>query len=426
MMDSQELIAIVERVKTRRNTFTQKKLAEPHYAGKGDCMTKGRVWPAEWREYRDHISGARMRQLTNYKGHSHHLYFTNPGWYDGARRLLFGSDRENRGNLFGIELQTGLITQLTDLESAAAGRDDSFLGTSLNPVRPEAYFWHGRKIVALDLESLEIRSLWEMPEGFRTSMLNATADGKYVCAGFFQDLSDRLRIDYGHGYVGFPETCEAHPLSRIVRVSVDGGPADVVWEEKNWIGHVNTSPTQAHLLTFCHEGPWQMVDHRIWVLDLGTGRAWKVRPREVEGERIGHEYWHADGVHLGYHGSKPDGARFFGKIRFDNTERVEVSFPHETGHIHSNDFSMVVGDGGMNGNVVRIWKWNGTGFDGPKVLCEHRSSFHVQKVHVHPRFSPDGSYVVYTSDSNGYGNVFQAWVPEFETLSDLAGVEEKK
>ncbi|MBM3889895.1 MAG: oligogalacturonide lyase, partial [Verrucomicrobia bacterium] len=57
---------------------------------------------AEWSTYKDAQSGVEVVQLTNYKGHSHHFYFTNPGWYDGGRKLLFSSDRDNRTNLHGI------------------------------------------------------------------------------------------------------------------------------------------------------------------------------------------------------------------------------------------------------------------------------------------------------------------------------------
>lgn len=396
------------------------------------------MWPVEWRDYEDPLSGVTVRQLTDYKGHSHHLYFTNPGWWDGGRRLLFGSDRENRTNLFSIDLQSGEITQLTDL-----ARDAGFLATCVNPTRDEAYFWCDRDVVALDLKSLEMRTLWALPDGFRPSMLNCTADGKYVCAGIFEDLSDRFRIDYGRGYVGFRETWEAHPLSRIIGIAADGSGAETVWEEETWIGHVNASPTQPHLLTFCHEGPWDKVGNRIWGLDLSTREAWQIRPRERD-ESVGHEYWLADGLHVGYHGRWPDGGpstssvrlsspskpgrpsarsgRLFGRIRYDNSDRTEVSFPHETGHMHSNDFSLIVGDASP---VVRIWRRNdeaggeGVNFDGPRVLCEHRSSFHIQKVHVHPRFSPDGSYVVFTSDRSGYGNVYLVEVPEFGSLPEL-------
>ncbi len=375
-------------------------------------MTAGEKWPAETSEYEDPTSGVTVRQLTDHKGHSHHLYFTNPGWHDGARRMLFGSDRMNRSNLFSVELESGEITQLTDLEKGAG-----FLAACVNPTREEAYFWYDRQAVALDLKTFEMRPLWDLPDGFRSSMMNCTADGRHVCAGIVEDVSDRVKTPLKFIYAGFAETHAARPLSRVMKIDAEAGGGEVVWEEKSWIGHVNTSPTQAHLLTFCHEGPWHKVDNRIWGLDLNTGEAWRIRPRDAD-ESIGHEYWHADGIHVGYHGQWPDGRKCFGRIKWDNTERFEVDFPHQTGHIHSNGFDLIVGDGYQD-VYVRVWKWNGKSFDGPRVLCEHRSSFHVQVVHVHPRFSPDGSYVVYTSDVTGYGNVYQVRVPEFESLPPL-------
>ena len=98
-------------------------------------MGKGERFPAEWRSFTDDQTGVAVRQLTSYKGHSHHLYFTNPGWYDGGRKLVFGSDRGNRTNLFGLDLASGAITQLTDLDQPPPPAETSFLFASVNPRR---------------------------------------------------------------------------------------------------------------------------------------------------------------------------------------------------------------------------------------------------------------------------------------------------
>lgn len=235
-------------------------------------MSKGAIYPAAWRTFEDRYTGVRITQLTAHKAHSHHLYFTNPGWYDHGRRLLFGSERGNRVNLYSLDLMSGEITQLTDLDQPPPLAETSFLFASVNPVRPEVYFWHGRDLVALDLHTLDERRIYRAPERFLTNITNVTADGRYVCTGLYEDLSDRFAIDLLHGYVGFVEYWEARPRSQIVRINVDNGDADIVFEEQYWIGHVNTSPTLPDILTYCHEGPWQKVDNRIWGLDLTTGK----------------------------------------------------------------------------------------------------------------------------------------------------------
>lgn len=362
--------------------------------------------------YDDPTTGVAVTQWTDYKGHSHHFYFTNPGWYDEGRKLLISSDRNNRTNLYGLDLESGAIEQLTDLEPVALPRELEFIRASKNPVRDEAYFFHDLKLMALDLKTRELRTLHEMEPGWVVSMTNGSADGRYVYFGISEDLSDRIRTDLLRGYVGFEETFRAKPLSRIVRVPSEGGAAETVFEEQYWIGHVNTSPTQPELLTYCHEGPGHLIDNRIWGLNAVTGESWKIRPM-VEGELIGHEYWHRDGIHLGYHGHNARREWVLGFLRYDNTEWDEYEFQEKTGHIHSHDQALIVGDGG---GVIRLWRREGEGYSAARILCRHDSSSHIQHVHPHPRISPDGQYVVFTSDRTGYGNVYTAPLVEFESL----------
>ncbi len=374
-------------------------------------MPAGDSFQSESRTFADPRTGVQIRQLTNYRAHSHHLYFTNLGWYDGGNKLLFGSDRCNRTNLFSLHLDSGEITQLTDLKPAQA----DFLFASLNPCRDEVYFWHERSLVALDLQMLQTRFLYRVPDGYAVNMTNVTADGRYVCTGIYEDLSTRFAVDLLHGYVGFEDYWAAKPHSQIIRIPTDNGSAEVVFEEDYWIGHVNTSPKQPHIITFCHEGPWHKVDHRIWGFDLNDGRAWKIRPTDA-GDQAGHEYWLTDGEHIGYHGRYANGESFYGSIRYDNTAQTESAFSGESMHFHSNDLNFIVGDGGRDNPHLLLWRFQNGRFEGPRRVLTHRGTFQVQQLHVHPRFSPDGRHILFTSDMTGYGQVYLAETPDFESL----------
>lgn len=379
----------------------------------------GARWESELSVYQDPKSGATVHQLTGYMGHSSHFYFTYPCWYDNGKKIVFYSDRENRTNLFGVDLESGEITQLTDFDPAGG----SVGGLSKNPVREEVYFYRAGVLTALDLATLEQRPLYTRPVGTMGGSSNATADGKTICVGHYKDLSDRLMIDLGHGYVGFREIWEAHPPSTIYKIPVDGGEPQVVYQEDYWLGHFNCSSKHPNIMTFCHEGPWTLVENRIWGLDLDTGKAWQIRPN-APGEAIGHEYWMPDGEHIGYHGTTPQGP-VYGAIRYDNTDQVEAPFEGHCWHFHSYKLELVIGDGDAKDPYLLLWRFHEGTFEGPKVLVWHRGSFHTQRVHLHPCFNSVGTQVIYTADPQGYGQVFAVDVPAWEALPDLTDVKAK-
>ena len=218
-------------------------------------------------------------------------------------------------------------------------------------------------------------------------------------------------IEYPYSY--FPALYPARPLTQIIRIDIKTGDMNVIHEDRRFMTHVNLSPTQPHLMTFCHEGPWDKVEQRIWGLNIQTGAVWKIRPQDNDDFAIGHEYWFTDGEHIGYHGRRRDGTgdHVFGYLKWDNTDHHEVRFPFHSFHFASNDHQVIVGDGtrvfqGANQPFIQLFKWNGKDYSGPKIVAIHRSTFNGQHAHCHPRFTPDGKNILYTSDLTGYSNMF--------------------
>ncbi len=388
-------------------------------------MGKGRVYHDPQFRYEDPYSGREVIRLTDYLGHSNHFYFTDPCWFNEDRSFLFMSDREGQSNLFRYDLDDGKITQVTDLEGP--GRPRGCIST----VNNANYFWWQNQVIELDLETLDERVIWEGPEGMKPdNRANPTADGKYICTRLMEDLPEK-KATISFSYSRFREQFFAKPLSRIMRIEIATGEAEIIHEDRCNIGHINTSPTLPNVLTFCHEGPWHLVEQRIWGLNVDTGEAWKIRPQD-DGKNlaIGHEYWFADGKHIGYHGRPREGTgdHVFGHITWDNQEQVEVRFPFHSGHFHSRDERIIVGDGtpaqagnrsGDSQPFIQLFKWDGAQYVGPRILSYHRSTFNDQHAHPHPRFTPDGQYVLYSSDLTNYSNMYLVEVGHFEDLPVL-------
>lgn len=405
----------------------------------------GRRWRPESTVYTDATTGADIVRLTNSRAHDHHLYFTRSGWSDGndGIHVLFASDRTGSPNLFAYDFNRGIITQLTDLPPldetrGLRGYRFPFQFTSWNDSRREAYFWQGHALLALDLETLSLRTLYEKPRDYLANMTHYTADGEMICTIVFEDVRSKLPTGIGWTPMqrkgpGYESVYNRKPHSKLLEIPVSGSSADgprVLYEEDRWLAHVNASPMRPELLTFCQYGPWLEIDHRAWGLDRNTGEKWKIRQAAPDGTPSPptmHEYWLADGETLGYYGRDGDSNPVYGTIRYDNTEQVEILVHGTNGsvlpHFHSHTQRRIVSDG--TGDVPYLLLWEGertADLDGPRALAAHDSSAHVQATHVHPRLSPDGSRVLYTSDRSGYANVYIADVPDFKALPEVDDV----
>jgi len=391
-------------------------------------MSKGRVFDDPQFRYIDAYSGREVIQLTNYLGHSNHFYFTDPFWFNDNKSFFFMSDRENKSNLFRYDLDDGKITQLTDFQSVGHSRG------CWSETNQRLYYWRDKKIIALDPETLDEKVIYEAPPNMLPeARANPSADGKYVLSRLQMDIPQN-KPSISFAYSRFHEMFHAKPLTQIIRVEIETGKMEVLLEDKRYMTHINTSPKLPNIMTYCHEGPWYLVDQRIWGLNIETGETWKIRPQDDGlNYAVGHEYWFKDGEHIGYHGfpreeSERESEHVFGYLKWDNSDHTEVSFPFRSTHFQSLDESIIVGDGspaavfshqGIAQPFIQLLRWDGEKYVGPRILSYHRSTFNDQHAHPHPRFTPDGKYVLYSSDLTGYSNMYLVEVGDFEDLPEL-------
>jgi len=126
------------------------------------------------------------------------------------------------------------------------------------------------------------------------------------------------------------------------------GERRVIVASKDWLNHVQFSPTDPGLILYCHEGPWHEVD-RIWTIRTdGTGQK-LVHARTMNNEIAGHEFFSPDGQTIWYDLQTPRGQVFWlagynvqtGKRTWYKVERNQWS-------VHFNqspDLKLFTGDG---------------------------------------------------------------------------------
>ncbi len=73
----------------------------------------------------------------------------------------------------------------------------------------------------------------------------------------------------------------------------------VIHEEKIWLGHPIYRPFDDHTVAFCHEGPHDLVDARMWLVNEDGSHVRKVKAH-APGESCTHEFWVPDGSALIY------------------------------------------------------------------------------------------------------------------------------
>ena len=378
----------------------------------------GRNFPAEEETYDDPASGATVRRLTSDPDGDYHLYFTEDGWYDEGRRLLFRSDRTGSRQLFSIDLETGLITQVTDLDGFRGG-------TAVDQEDDVAYFRVDDGVGRLDLDTLRVEGpLYEAPEGFSLGSFDVSADGDRLYVAVGED------VDVDHREQGLAAVFEAEPRTRIHAVPLDGGDPELLVEADVWASsHVNASPTRPELFTYCEEGPWDRVENRIWAVDAETDDRWRVREVPPAGG-VGHEYWLQGGERVGYHGAQADPTGrdsaadpepFAGSSRYDDTDRREATLPdeiHAVTHTHANSTDLIVCDGSPEtvpyGLLFR-WDEAAEEYEGPRILATY--DWRSGSPHPHSRFSPDGETVAFDSARyEGSSDLYLVEVPPFEEL----------
>lgn len=370
---------------------------------------KGTRYPSEMSVYIDSHTGRKVTKLTG-KGINFHMYFTDNSFDESGNEIYFLSNRSKAGgiyDLFRMDLHTGEMEQLTDEPEGIIGNQ-----VTKTPDSELIAYRTGDKLRVLNRNTGKIQTIYE-DGSMKMGSIHISPDKTKI--GFARN--ERLAGDPGTAsanYGGFYDRFYGIKDGRISVVNMDGTDFHDVFRDTHQLAHFQFSPDDSNIAMFCHEGPWNLVQQRIWILDMGKG---DVIPcfRQGAKDSVGHEFWTRDGLILfDNRGPGHDGTITSDKKQLCEEEKMEEGYPYfgfadrsgnvlrtipmpfYCNHYHANnDNTLFVGDAVEDILLIRA--------EGQKTemkpLAKHNTTWKYQFSHCHPTFSWDGKKILYAAAS---------------------------
>lgn len=368
----------------------------------------------------DPDTGARVTRLTPPDITCHRNYFYQKCFTNDGGKLIFGGEfgPGSDWNYHLLDLKTGDCLQLTDQP------DENTFGGFMSPDDQHLYFVRAkRQLIRLDLATLAEEVVYVVPDGWvgYGTWVSNSACTKMV--GIEIAAADWFALDT---WEKFNQMFHKQPRCRLFSVDLTGptqGRQNLILEQKGWLGHPQYRPFDDHTVAYCHEGPHDLIDARMWFINEdGTHR--RCGKAHAAGESCTHEFWVPDGsamVYVSYRHDAPE--RYICSLDpVTLHSRVLTQMP-PCSHLMSNhDGTLIVGDGcGQVSNDSSASNAMLTGdpylhvFDlkagTTRRLARHDSSWGVYKgdrqvTHPHPSFTPDARQVLFSCDKAGEPGLF--------------------
>ncbi|TWU27886.1 oligogalacturonate lyase family protein [Bythopirellula polymerisocia] len=364
-------------------------------------MPLGSTYPSESHMVRDSRTGVAIRQVTSFSAIHHHPFYYIPAYDDSGERLFFVSHRTGLPQLYFEDRPGGAIVQISD-------RPD-LNEWSCHPAwnGRHAYYTAGNAAWRVDLEAMreeQVATLGETPirqpgmVGASMGTTSLSTDNRWWCVYVKVENKFRLHVidvQTGEDTVILERATIAHPQfhpddasllryagpheERIWTIRRDGSENRLVYHRdaarKEWIVHETWLTGTREIVTT----NWP---HGVMAINIDSGDVrWIVRTNAW------HPMVNRAGTQLVADTTNPD----VGLILCDPRQ--------ECGPIESLCASNA-------SNVGDHWRNDHCPYDDGPV-----EAYAPQHTHPHPNFSPEGRRVIFTSDQQGFAQVYEVEVP---------------
>lgn len=377
--------------------------------------SKGKV---TFSSYTDEYTGVKVRRLTDPTVLSHHMYFYNRMMTADGGKLLICQELSEGRQIYLLDTATGDTLQLT--EGTNLSDDSGILANDENTV----FYVQDGKVFSIKIDSLKKELIYEAPKGYGIGNVGIGSDNKYLV---FTETEKSTTAPVGNNWNFFAANCLAKPHCRITMVEIETKKSKMVLEDNCWFGHAQLRPGDNDTILFCHEGPYDLIDARLWLVqsDGSNLRCCKEQPNDLI---LTHEFWLPDGSKLAFvyretTGDKIENIRMIDPVTMEETILMPCSpFAH---FICDKECKYMVGDSQGIDKPIHLLTMEEIEADRKagiirndfiyiidvekreeKKLCYHGTSWlavhgSTQDAHPHPCFSEDNSKVIFVSDREG-------------------------
>ncbi len=340
----------------------------------------------------DPKSKRRIRQVTDHPSVHHHPFFFVPAYDLSGRKLFFVSHRTGTPQIFFEDRASGELVQVTDRNDLAEwsifpSPDGRFVyftaGTGAWRVNLDDY----TETQLADFGSVEMREKGMVGAAMGTTALSA--DGRWWAI-----------------------PVKAGPVSRFIVIDTQNKTSRVILE-RDTIGHPQFCPDDDNLILYA--GP---LTDRVWLVGRDGSNNRRAYAREDSKQWVTHEVWLPGRRAIAF----VDWPRGMRLIDIESGEALwmnrfpawhaapdrsgqrfvcDTNFPDKGIHViplNAAPNFLCASDASSEGA-----HWGGPfPYNNGPVAVEAR-----QHTHAHPRFSPDGARVVFTSDRSGYAQIYE-------------------
>jgi oligogalacturonide lyase len=362
-------------------------------------MSIGQRLPAESREFRDEQTGRRVRQVTSHPSIHHHPFFFVAAYDTAMRRLLFVSYRTAKPQIYFEDRRDGSLVQVTDRPDLA--------DWSIIPSLDGRYIYYtaGTGAWRTDLETLREEQLAEFGDvemrekgmvGAAMGTTALSANGRWWAVPIKVGVVSRFvlidtqaktsRVFLERDTIGHPQFCPddddiilyAGPLTDRVWITDRAGNTRRIYERKDkmqWVTHESFIPGRREVAFV----DWP---HGMSSISLDTGAVRRITEFPA---------WHA--------ACDPTGTRFVCDTNFPDRGLHGFAASGTSAPAELLCLSQASSQGA---HWAHPFPYN----DGPVAVDA------AQHTHPHPRFAPDNSRIVFTSDRTGHAQIYEAMLDE--------------